>query len=1302
MDKPNLERNLAGEKQSNAQNLKSNLSLTKEGNTVEEEQFITNLFSKTVDYNNPELAITTANLCDTISRDINTDGQRFIYELLQNADDASNHENKLDVQIDFVGEYAIISHMGEPFSKIDIESISSAGDGTKTGDSNKTGFKGIGFKSVFSHSDFVIIKSHNYCFRYDRSYWNNYWSNKWGDKTGWQAERRAKRKDEHSRMPWQIIPIWTELPKELSNLPNFRDFNVSTIIKYDEIDKLKEDLSKLIADTQILLFLRSKEVKIKVNSNISLTVEKSNTGKTTILSKNGKLQSEWIIKTEQFDIPVDVQRKINSDEKSPRKLRDATRSEISLAVQLDQGRLKAVDDNLRLVFTYLPTSINCGFPFLVNASFLTDAGRQNLHQDVFWNNWLFEQIPMRFFEWISAIVSDVKNHGQNFLKILPQKLSSPNSLSKSFNKGFNLAISTIAFIPNESGHLLKVSEAIFDKTSISEFIDKQVLINYLNQKKQKNYSVHSFIPHYDPINILKGLGIDIFEIEELSDFFCSNIFAAEHKVNENFTLIKFLCNKSKFSRDPEDWNQKLRKLPFVFSQTAKLSKPNTLLFRKHIKVSDAAIVHSSVLSQIVNDQEVYNWLIQLGIQEPTDTAFIDLVIEEPEKHINHSNAIEVIRYIFNAYRNNSIKNSQFEELRKVKLLTKKNTLLSCEKCYLSDYYAPQLALEKKYHVDLYVSESYVEGKDDIVEWKAFFLKMKVKQQIGKYELSKLSISSLAESFGDEYFDLDKGYLSKTFEKNGGFGFGLHNQLSFVRCLSFLEQTVNDYSFARLFWNSVIVSEELTLSYLTELPTLYFGIGSGYNSLQRSVNETYFQWFIRTNDCMPTTQKTCLIPESVYLNTIETREIAGKYLPVFDCDSPISSEMKNFFNFIETLKITDYLGILVSIASDLGLDSEAQKENQKRIGAIYEKLASMSLHPTEQEKITTWGLSNKLLSKDGITFYYPKDLYIVTVEGFRASNLAYVEKQTPEIFNLMRLFGVTIIDKISPFISNDRIENKSFKNKLMHISPLLALVSVEKSKNRKEWEAEYSRICNKLSSISFFVASEISLSYGNEDDRQKRSSWADNSNFFCVGDYYSLRVLDGIVDPLSKFLGVQYAQRLLIVLLLESFLNGVEYLKEKGYDITLIPEDLLVTRNSDSSAHTQENRSYNQSDEDLGRKGEIFVYNELKQFYAKKYNSEIQETVMGFKVGTCVEVFWVNKVENTNTNHDFKILENNQETYIDSKATPSNLSTEKMPFYLSLNELTLMKEAEKYLIARVFNVTTNPSIELIALKAETLS
>lgn len=365
--------------------------------------FIQELSQKIANYNNPEQAISQANSCDSLSNDIYTDSKRFIYELLQNADDASSQSGKLEFRIDFVGDYIIVSHKGEAFSEVDIKSICSVGDGNKKGDENKTGFKGIGFKSVFAHSEFVIIQSGKYCFKFDRQECNK-WNPNWGSENDWRAGRKADYKDDEIRMPWQIIPIWSEIPNELQHYSIFNkdSYNVSTIIRHNKIEELKISLLELFSESQIVLFLRSKEIKIIINTEESLILEKSVIENTTVLKRNDQVISEWFIKTTQFEIPQNIRRQIKDNNRYPRKLRESKNTEISFAVQLEKGKLKATDDDKRLLFTYLPTSINYNFPFLINANFLTDAGRQNIHLDLEWNQWLFNQIPFKTckFTWV--------------------------------------------------------------------------------------------------------------------------------------------------------------------------------------------------------------------------------------------------------------------------------------------------------------------------------------------------------------------------------------------------------------------------------------------------------------------------------------------------------------------------------------------------------------------------------------------------------------------------------------------------------------------------------------------------------------------------------------------------------------------------------------------------------------------------------------------------------------------------------------------------------------------------------------
>jgi hypothetical protein len=1262
---------------------------------MEAKKFIEERSKNNANYNNPEQAITTANLCNTISRDINTDSQRFIYELLQNADDASNQNEKLDIQIDFEGDYVIISHKGEAFSKSDIKSISSAGDGTKTGDTNKTGFKGIGFKSVFSHSNFVIIKSGIFCFKFDKNAWNDHWNEAWGKKNGqehknWLNERREEGKDAFVAMPWQIIPIWTDLPIELKNLSVFTNFNVSTIIKYDKIENLKQELFELFSNSQIVLFLRSKEVKITVNGSEGFTIEKIKNTNTTILKRDNIILSEWLIKTEIFDIPQEIQKEIHSDEKSPKKLKDATKTEISFAIQLENGKLKAVDKENRLIFTYLPTSINYDFPFLVNASFLTDAGRQHLHQDIFWNNWIFKQIPLHYFAWIAELAHKNSKYNKQFLAVIPHKLGN-SKLENSFNNGFIQAIDSIAFVPNLNGDLLKISDAIFDKINMSNCLNKQTIINYINFKNNSSLSLSSFVPYLEHFSTLTKLGIKIFDISNLEDFFASDFFTIEHKLQDNFKLISFFYEQAQKDVENDIWNEKLKNIAFIFDNNENLRAPKDIYFRES-KFStkfknNIKIIHTNIINKINKNKRITNWLELLGIKEPSDISFIEkTIIGQLDTYITIDNALEIGRYLLNSHKKGVLQENHYEKLQKIKLLTKENNLISAKKSFLSDFYNPDLHIEKICVNDFYVSENYFEDKDLRSEWKTFLIKIGVNQNI---ELQNININKLN--------DLDKielEYFEKVeVEARKGHSYPhlvSRNNTINVSKISYSELSSKSHLFAKLFWTQVFKNIKLDcVAEYAKMPWGYYGSSTNV--------ENYFFWSLKNSNFIPTTQQTCLKSSEVYSSNIpQIKEIAGKYLPLFDYKEAISPEWSQLLNFKSSLDFNNYLDILSAIWQDSNLSESEQKENQERIGLIYEKLALINLHDSEKEIVVEWGKNNKLLAKNKIDFFYPKDLQLVTISGFNSKNIIFGDNYNENEINLLRLFGVSIIDTVIPTIQDRTIE-KDLKYKLLKVAPLIALVAVEKSKNRKEWEIEFNKITQKLQDIYFFKASEIYLSYGNDEDKQKRSSWTDINNFYYVGNWYSPRILDGLIEPLGKFLNIRYAERILTVLLLENFKDGLEYLKEKGYDTSLIPLDLLNPEEIEIiDPEIPENSPYNSKSERLGNLGENFVYKELKRIYSQKYEKPIEDTPTGFKIGNSLEVFWRNISRNTTTNHDFKVVELGKEIYIDSKATPYGKNVDKIALYISGNELALMELAEKYLIARVFNVTKNPEMQLIQL------
>ena len=129
-------------------------------------RLILNINKQNTDFNHKQQAQNLANAIKVLSNDIFTEYIRFLFELIQNADDA----NATKVLINLQENYITIAHNGKKFDERDVIAICSVGDGTKEKDISKTGYKGIGFKSVFGKSNNVGIFSKGVQFRFCSNY----------------------------------------------------------------------------------------------------------------------------------------------------------------------------------------------------------------------------------------------------------------------------------------------------------------------------------------------------------------------------------------------------------------------------------------------------------------------------------------------------------------------------------------------------------------------------------------------------------------------------------------------------------------------------------------------------------------------------------------------------------------------------------------------------------------------------------------------------------------------------------------------------------------------------------------------------------------------------------------------------------------------------------------------------------------------------------------------------------------------------------------------------------------------------
>ncbi|MBF2056385.1 MAG: DUF3883 domain-containing protein [Cyanobacterium sp. T60_A2020_053] len=1296
----------------------------------EKQRFIEQLSKEKSEYKYRSQAEDSANSLDILSNDIYSESERFIYELIQNADDASDDSTKgVSVIIEFTDNFIIISHTGKEFTEKDIRSICGVGKSQKLEDPNKTGYKGIGFKSVFGKSNYVCIKSNDFCFRFDKKHWEN----------------------KEYKMPWQIIPIWTDINNisELKSVSFIHFYKVSTIIKYEKTDELKQDLLKLLEHPQIMLFLRKvNKIIIRENSKDIVTVEKLTTNETITLKKNGYIESEWIKKDFMgFPISKEIQEKLKGDEYSPKKLKEAKYSSISFAAKVENNKIIPLKNDESLIFTYLPTKISLGFPFLINADFLTNAPREGFHEDRVWNQYLFEQVAFKLLEWLAELAKNPRYKYQ-ISQLIPDKLKGYNKIIEAFNNGLNKAKNSIAFIPSESYKLLKISESLIDKTDINYVIGKESFLEYYKIAINKNISVYLVNHNIIHVNKLINFGVKEFSLKDIPNLFESDIFQSQLSIDDTYQLIEFLYNKAQDEQQGKYWKEKLPSLPFLFNQYQQLTSPNKPIYFpvEELDMDDEdddlvahnqelSFINEEVLAQISENKLILQWLQKdLNITYPTQSNILDKNILPNLDSLSETaeKSIQIVRYLFDAHKQGEINESNIYQLKNLYLITK-NSLpckLSEYHLYLSDEYEPELNLEEYLESKYFISSEYIRENDNIKDWNYFFVLIGVKEKIGIEEIQeRTTISKLEKIFSTEYFDFLKNTQQYPFTVYPHL-MRSDNEIKSLTKLTFVEETKN-YKFSRFFWEKIVKNNFLLK--ISNIIQYYWGYGNRTGRSQGdNVEPNYLIWFLTHESCIPTVKGECYKAEEVIINRKEFQKIGGKDLSILDLKVEIKPELQKLFNFRETINLEEYLDVLMII-------SETQDEDKdisniiERIGLIYQALTKYD-QDYEKEMIKKWGESNKVMAIDN-SFYSPQDLYWVDTKicelPANINNFVKLPKKDSEVINLLRLWGVKIItDEDLNFVtSEDKNEVSDLKRRLKSRLPLIALVS--STQLEEDWQNVFSKMSKILDETIFYEVSELYISCeqnGVEIFTQKRNARFNpqSQEFYFSGNWDSPRTLYSLTEELGSLLKNKRMEKELNLLILDNISSGLEWLKEQGYDTTQIlsqyleeeQEFILPTTDSLINNSLARSNEQKQFDAETGKLGEEFLYKELLEIIKANYqvsDNEFKNTEKGCRVEirkeNCpkeIEIVWENKNGESTKPYDFKvikyfkIIENNrlqikeQVIYIDSKATTTDkINNESIPFYLSPQEWVFMDEnKDNYYIARVFNVRTNPYMSIL--------
>lgn len=1233
-----------------------------------------------------------ANSLNILSKTVFGDVNRFVFELLQNADDSSINGTSNKVEFRLYDNYLLFSHTGKHFDSKDVHGISSVGSqvSNKNEDKEKTGYKGIGFKSVFGSSNCVQVVSDKFKFKFDKNY------HAWGTDTSY---------------PWQVIPIWHEnIPEELNDCIDAE--KVNTIIRVENKELINSEILNVFEDCQIILFLRHiSSISFYRNDEAIFEIHKEPSENDSIynLIYNGATKSAWYLSDFILDIPDEVRKSISKlpQDVCPPKLKTATKTKLSLACLVEEESFAKLQD--AILYSYLPTKVELDFPYLVNGDFLLNAERTQLLNNE-WNDYLVGVIAWCQFNLFKQL--STTKYKYEFLNILKAKYTyAGNSFKIAFNSEYEKAIKEVKFIPDTSDNLVLVSECLVDLLNFSLiFPEEHIFSIYPVGFKLANLSLKN-------AKTLSSIGATSFDTGTIKQLTQVEVFKKFLQANAKvaYTFILFLRGLKQsvdFYKDIE----------FVLDFNKKLCIPSSLYFPSksstlNISFAETPFINNELLAEInsSNDQDTNTWLKSLDLTVASDIEVLRKAIFQLIRNdsITSDNTIEITRFAFNLFAKGVLTDNDYSNLRKIKFLTNNGMILATD-CYLPDYYNPVLKLESLVPEHNYVSSNYVDFANNIPLWKQFFTKLFVKEKITVTKIDRIERTALVKMFSDtsNYFTwID----NNSFYDSIYYGYRLTGQhsVSNFRYFYFLDH-LSKVNFAILFWEHILSNWD---SFSLNLPkTNYITYRGG-----TSVVPDYLSYYSCNFLSIPCLDNKCYKSSEVYAPRF--KKIIKDKFPVANFKGQsLSKEQIEYIGLKNKILLDDCISLLIELSA-----ISVTEESKKQVFAIYEEVLKSYNEGNRASKnfsgLSLLSINNSFQKINDLYFFNVKTLTPpVNSDSFILLN-DKISEENKQMF--CKIFNITTVnDSDLIFVSKGVIPDDSLVNKLKDILGFLSVLVAHAISN--DVMKVYTSLNQKIEATTFYKADNLALSYKTQDDDEifssEITSWFEDDIFYYRQNWDSPLALYSLTKSLCSFLSIDNLESELVLFLQISSSETCVWLTSKGYvvpdnfkivevanpvsadvinvsELKYIAEDdthlveefipesvaadantsnLVVEKVPDSYIPSTNTKSYKSLKNDevkinVGRWAEEYV---------NKYLNE-QDNI--------TSVNWLNQVEEAYLPYDFIIIQDGKEIYIEVKGTPS---PDKGEFSLSKAEWALMFEKKTdYEIYRLYNVGKKDDLKM---------
>ncbi len=510
-------------------------------------------------HTSPNTNTSVANLLEEVGKNLYSSKKRMFFELLQNADDAAS-QNGVKVKLQITGQYFVLTHDGYAFNLHDFESITSAAKSTKRANDKKTGYKGIGFKSVFTNSHTVYITSGGFSFSFNKEcpIYNSFDEFYFlvNDIEGEPEKQKdfLKKYQKYKRefngvkdIPWQLLPIWTDNTSLSGSGSIFSEKeNVSIALKMDEdtLAEYSDSIKEVFNEPRFMLFLRNTNRVQLICDKGCLTIQKnkSDDGKTISLVNSfnidNRIENYTILTFDHLKVNDDAfltagvpiqrkERRNNRGEKEnylaridvngkiigevsgiPDRIASTRDTTISFAIKLNSdGHIAPLENDTLSLYAYLPMNeLRFKFPFYINADFIPKSDREGVQSDNPWNHFIFYTIGKLIVSMVGKIASIDEPEYLNLLPTNEFQSSSQDTaaLVDAFNRGYKEALASEKYIINDTKELVNSKDVIFDSSGLAKAIGAKAFYELTATTKH--------LVHPDINSEL--LSKDIFNVEE--------------------------------------------------------------------------------------------------------------------------------------------------------------------------------------------------------------------------------------------------------------------------------------------------------------------------------------------------------------------------------------------------------------------------------------------------------------------------------------------------------------------------------------------------------------------------------------------------------------------------------------------------------------------------------------------------------------------------------------------------------------------------------------------------------------------